>query len=43
MWVKIDEILTDLEENQDVEIRTVREYIIGYFCQELIASDVVKT
>lgn len=43
LWMKIDEILIDLEENQDIEIRTAREYIIGYFCQKLITSDVAKT
>jgi hypothetical protein len=43
LWIKIDEILSDLEENQDIDIRTVREYIIGYFCQKMITSGLVKT
>ncbi len=35
LWEKIDNILLELEENQDITITTAREYVIDYFCKEL--------
>lgn len=35
LWDKIDQILTELEENEDIAITTAREYVIGYMCQQM--------
>jgi len=40
LWSKIDKILLELEENQDIRITTAREYVIGYFCKQLAERDV---
>jgi hypothetical protein len=42
LWKKVDHVLTELEQNQDIEITTAREYVIGYLCQELAAESVGK-
>ena len=38
VWKKVDNALAELEQNQDIVITTAREYVIGYFCQELAAE-----
>ncbi|MFZ1700754.1 MAG: hypothetical protein WAU71_08035 [Pyrinomonadaceae bacterium] len=30
LWNKIDEIVSELEENEDLELTTAREYVIGF-------------
>jgi len=40
LWKKVDTILRELEENQDIELTTTRDYVIGYFCQQLTGSDI---
>lgn len=35
LWNEIDRILAELEENSDIDITTAREYVIGYFCEQL--------
>lgn len=35
LWKKVDQIIGDLVENQDLEETTAREYIVGYFCKHL--------
>ena len=41
LWQKVEKILAALEENQDIEITTVRDHVIGYFCQELNKIELV--
>ena len=40
LWEEIDKILSDLEENNDIELTTARQYVIGYFCEQLTKSRV---
>lgn len=35
LWKKLDLILKDLEENQDIEMTTDKDYVIGYLCENL--------
>ena len=35
IWEAITAAIADLEENQDIELTTVREYVIGYLCKQL--------
>jgi hypothetical protein len=35
LWIKLNDILKELEENQDIEITTHRDYVIGYLCENL--------
>jgi hypothetical protein len=39
LWKKIDEILRELEENQDIKLTTAREYVVGYLCKRLTEAD----
>ena len=36
LWKTIDKAIGDLEENQDLELKTPREYVVGYLCKNLI-------
>jgi hypothetical protein len=40
LWNAIDAAVADLEHNRDVELKTSREYVIGYLCQKLAALGV---
>lgn len=35
LWETVDETLAELERNQDIQITTSREYIIGVICKDL--------
>lgn len=43
LWKKIDEILAELEDNQDITLTTVRDYVIGYFCEQISTSSINLT
>jgi hypothetical protein len=36
LWMKVNQIMDELIENQDIEEKTRREYIVGYFCKNLL-------
>ena len=36
VWKTIDKAIAELEENQDLVLKTPREYVIGYLCRSLI-------
>lgn len=36
VWKTIDKAIAELEENQDLVLKTPREYVIGYLCKTLI-------
>ena len=35
LWDKVNQIVEDLINNQDIEETTKREYIVGYICKNL--------
>ena len=39
LWQRIHKIVADLEENGDIELTTAREYVVGYFCKQLIEDE----
>lgn len=39
LWKKVNQILDELVENQDIEEITKREYIVGYICKKLIETE----
>ena len=41
LWKAIDAAIADLEQNQDVELKTTREHFIGSLCQQLAAQRTV--
>jgi hypothetical protein len=41
LWQVLDAALSDLVANDDVEVKTAREYIVGYPAQQLAESGVV--
>ncbi|MGE6369886.1 hypothetical protein ACQKDB_12230 [Planococcus kocurii] len=36
LWGKVNQIIDDLIENQDIEVTTKKEYVVGYICENLI-------
>ncbi|MEY5041269.1 MAG: hypothetical protein RLZZ414_817 [Bacteroidota bacterium] len=38
LWELIEKGIDDLIENQDIELTTRKEYVIGYLCQIVISS-----
>jgi hypothetical protein len=41
LWRAVDRAVTDLEENQDLKLTELREYIVGYICKQLKRRKVV--
>ena len=41
LWKAIDAAVAELEQNRDVELKTTREHVIGYLCQQLSAQGTV--
>jgi hypothetical protein len=39
LWEKVSKLIDELEENQDIEITTVRDYVIGYLVKNLANQD----
>jgi hypothetical protein len=35
IWKVIDHAIADLEENQDIQLTTTREHVVGYICKTL--------
>ena len=35
LWRAIDRAVSDLEENQDLNLTELREYVVGYICKQL--------
>ncbi len=38
LWSVVDSALSDLEENQDIQITTHRRYVIGYLVKACVQS-----
>lgn len=36
VWKTINKAIAELEDNQDLVLKTPREYVIGYLCKTLI-------
>lgn len=41
LWRALEQIITDLVATQEITINTAPEYVIGYFCRELTAKQMV--
>ena len=35
LWRALDRAVSDLEENQDLKLTELREYVVGYICKQL--------
>jgi len=35
LWIVLQKAINELKENQDIEITTKEEYVIGYLCKSL--------
>jgi len=42
-WVIIEYLLKELESNQDIELKTAPEYVIGYLVEKLRNRDLLKS
>lgn len=40
LWKVVEKAINDLEENQDLEVTTGPEYVIGYICESLAEAGV---
>ena len=41
-WIIIEYLLKELENNQDIELKTAPEYVIGYLVEKLRNKDLLK-
>lgn len=41
-WLIIEYLLNELENNQDIELKTAPEYVIGYLVEKLRNKDLFK-
>lgn len=37
LWEAVSCVIADLESNDDIELHTPQEYVVGYICRELNA------
>ena len=42
LWRAVDRAVSDLEENQDLKLTELREYVVGYICKQLKRRKVVN-
>ena len=35
LWLGVDRAIADLEENQDLKLTELRDYVVGYICKQL--------
>lgn len=41
LWITVDEAITVLQKNRDLELATTKEHIVGYICQQLAQQRMV--
>ncbi|HXH71038.1 MAG TPA: hypothetical protein VNI60_11970 [Pyrinomonadaceae bacterium] len=42
VWQVVEQSIFDLEENQDLKLLTIKEYIIGFICKKLDDNKLLK-
>lgn len=42
LWRAVDRAISDLEENQDLKLTALREYVVGYICKQLKRRKLVQ-
>lgn len=42
LWRGVDRAIADLEENQDLKLTELREYVVGYICKQLKRRKLVQ-
>ena len=43
LWRALEQIITELVTTQEITINTAPEYVIGYFCRELTAKQMISS
>lgn len=43
LWRALEQIITELVATQEIAINTAPEYVIGYFCRELTAKQMIAS
>lgn len=41
-WTVVNDLINDLINNNDIELQTSIEYVVGYICKGLLDSQVIK-
>ena len=41
-WTVVNDLINDLINNNDIELQTSIEYVVGYICKGLLDSQVTK-
>ena len=42
IWTVVNDLINDLINNNDIELQTPIEYVVGYICKGLLDSQVIK-
>ena len=43
LWRALEQIITELVATQEITINTAPEYVIGYFCRDLTAKQMIAS
>jgi hypothetical protein len=41
LWIAVENAIDDLIENQDIELTTRKEYVVGYICKIIYRNDIL--
>ena len=42
-WMVLYKVILELEENQDLDLMTPKEYVVGYICKQLAEKGMLAT
>ena len=42
LWIFVKSSIEDLVENNDIELFTPIEYVVGYICKNISSTDIIK-
>ena len=42
IWTVVNDLINDLINNNDIELQTPIEYVVGYICKGLLDSQVIE-
>ncbi|CDB06037.1 putative uncharacterized protein [Prevotella sp. CAG:520] len=42
LWIFVKSSIEDLVENNDIELFTPIEYVVGYICKNISSNDIIK-
>ncbi len=41
LWKTVENVISSLQQNRDIELATTKEHVVGYICQQLSRQQIV--